>query len=199
MGAGTEDHRSREEKKKRRSGRKKERERNDIEEMRPRRRDVTLQCSGGNRNQQYQAVLRSLSLSLSSTSLPLYITTTTTAITTTTMEKLPSHSSDLPPPSSQPLSRWKVISAALGRILSTVFLCFVGYLCITSFILPASPALFKGFKHSCSGSNTQQKVALEAHVMSKCPDARDCLQQLVLPVMEQTSDLIDFDLSFIAR
>jgi len=35
--------------------------------------------------------------------------------------------------------------------------------------------------------------------MSKCPDARDCLQQLVLPVMEQTSNLIDFDLSFIAR
>ena len=124
------------------------------------------------------------------------------------MEKLPSHASDLPRStvSSQP-SRRGVIRAAFGRILGTVFVCFVGYLCIHSFILPTPedhatfwPAFFKGFKgHACSMSSSQQKVALEAHVMSKCPDARDCLQQLVLPVMEQTSDLIDFDLSFIAR
>ena len=123
------------------------------------------------------------------------------------MDKLPSHASDLPRP--QPVSRRGVITAALGRILGTVFVCFVGYLCIHSFFpIPEDhasfttfwPAFFKNFKgHTCSGSSSQQKVALEAHVMSKCPDARDCLQQLVLPVMEQTSNLIDFDLSFIAR
>lgn len=43
------------------------------------------------------------------------------------------------------------------------------------------------------------KVLLEAHVMSKCPDARDCLQKLVVPAMEQISDKVDFGLAFIAR
>ena len=43
------------------------------------------------------------------------------------------------------------------------------------------------------------KVPLEAHIMSKCPDARDCLQQLVVPTMEQVSDKVDFKLSYIGR
>ena len=41
------------------------------------------------------------------------------------------------------------------------------------------------------------KIALEAHLMSKCPDARACLQQLVVPSMEQISDMVDFRVSFI--
>ncbi|KAK3374373.1 hypothetical protein B0T24DRAFT_529582 [Lasiosphaeria ovina] len=40
-------------------------------------------------------------------------------------------------------------------------------------------------------------VPLEAHIMSKCPDARDCLEQLILPAMEQVADLVNFTLSFI--
>ncbi|KAK5939053.1 hypothetical protein PMZ80_008356 [Knufia obscura] len=44
-----------------------------------------------------------------------------------------------------------------------------------------------------------KKVALEAHIMSKCPDARDCLQQLVVPAMEQVSDKVDFRMSYIGR
>jgi hypothetical protein len=44
-----------------------------------------------------------------------------------------------------------------------------------------------------------EKVALEAHIMSKCPDARDCLQQLVVPTMERVSDKVDFKISFIGR
>lgn len=44
-----------------------------------------------------------------------------------------------------------------------------------------------------------KRVPLEAHIMSKCPDARDCLQQLIVPAMEQVDDLVDFRLSFIAR
>lgn len=43
------------------------------------------------------------------------------------------------------------------------------------------------------------RVPFEAHVMSKCPDARGCLQQLVIPAMEQISDKVDFELSFIAK
>lgn len=45
----------------------------------------------------------------------------------------------------------------------------------------------------------QIKIPLEAHIMSKCPDAKACLQDLVLPAMEQVSDKVDFRLSFIAR
>jgi hypothetical protein len=43
------------------------------------------------------------------------------------------------------------------------------------------------------------KVPLEAHIMSKCPDAKYCLQELVVPTMERVSDKVDFRLSFIGR
>jgi hypothetical protein len=43
------------------------------------------------------------------------------------------------------------------------------------------------------------KVPLEVHIMSKCPDARDCLQKLVLPAMQNVSDKVDFRLSFIGK
>ena len=44
---------------------------------------------------------------------------------------------------------------------------------------------------------TSALVPLEAHVMSKCPDARDCLRDLVVPAMEKAADKVDFRLSFI--
>jgi hypothetical protein len=40
-------------------------------------------------------------------------------------------------------------------------------------------------------------VPLEAHIMSKCPDAKDCLQKLVLPTMADVSDKVNFTLSYI--
>nr|POE72275.1 hypothetical protein CFP56_12151 [Quercus suber] len=43
------------------------------------------------------------------------------------------------------------------------------------------------------------KVALEAHIMSKCPDAKDCLKQMILPAMQNISDKVDFKLSYIGR
>ncbi|KAE8350069.1 hypothetical protein BDV28DRAFT_139837 [Aspergillus coremiiformis] len=45
---------------------------------------------------------------------------------------------------------------------------------------------------------SSRKVPFEAHIMSKCPDAEDCLQQLVIPAMEKISEKVDFELSFIA-
>lgn len=48
-----------------------------------------------------------------------------------------------------------------------------------------------------SKSNRSILVPLEAHIMSKCPDARDCLRDLVVPAMEKISDKVDFRLSFI--
>lgn len=43
-----------------------------------------------------------------------------------------------------------------------------------------------------------ERVPFEAHIMSKCPDARDCIRELVVPTMEKVSDKVDFELSFIA-
>ena len=50
---------------------------------------------------------------------------------------------------------------------------------------------------STGAANVSHQVQLEAHIMSKCPDARDCLRDLVVPAMEKVSALVDFRLSFI--
>ena len=41
------------------------------------------------------------------------------------------------------------------------------------------------------------RVPLEAHIMSKCPDARDCLRDLIIPTMERVGNMVDFRLSYI--
>lgn len=43
----------------------------------------------------------------------------------------------------------------------------------------------------------RRRVPLEAHIMSKCPDAKDCLHDLILPAMQRIESLVDFKLSFI--
>lgn len=57
-------------------------------------------------------------------------------------------------------------------------------------LIPAVPPVFQDF-------NGSALVPLEAHIMSKCPDARDCLHDLIVPAMERISDKVDFRLSFI--
>lgn len=42
-----------------------------------------------------------------------------------------------------------------------------------------------------------KEVPLEAHIMSKCPDARDCLRELILPTMQKVEGKVDFKLSYI--
>jgi len=123
------------------------------------------------------------------------------------MEKLPSHAYDIPTTDtaifSQPPRRHRVI-AGLGRSLATLLLCFCAYVWINE-TFPGSRSENDFLRYSSTGPEPQlklsdnQKVPLEAHVMSKCPDARDCLRQLVVPAMEQVSDMVDFDLNFIAR
>ncbi|CEI40201.1 unnamed protein product [Fusarium venenatum] len=46
---------------------------------------------------------------------------------------------------------------------------------------------------------TDSLVPLEAHIMSKCPDAKDALELLVLPVMQRVHDKVNFTLSYIGR
>ncbi|EEP75516.1 conserved hypothetical protein [Uncinocarpus reesii 1704] len=44
-----------------------------------------------------------------------------------------------------------------------------------------------------------KKVPLEAHIMSKCPDAKYCLLDLLMPAMVKIHDKVDFKLSFIGN
>lgn len=75
---------------------------------------------------------------------------------------------------------------------------------ISSTVHPTSGA---GHLHSLSLLNAQtdsrmnqtELVPLEVHIMSKCPDARDCLRDLIVPTMERVSDKVDLTLSFIGR
>jgi hypothetical protein len=56
--------------------------------------------------------------------------------------------------------------------------------------------------HWCPGKGLREErklVPLEAHIMSKCPDAKDCLEKLVVPAMVNVSDKVDFRLSYIGR
>ncbi|KAL2114773.1 hypothetical protein VUR80DRAFT_83 [Thermomyces stellatus] len=47
-------------------------------------------------------------------------------------------------------------------------------------------------------ANADKKlVPLEAHIMSKCPDAKDCLKEMILPAMQRVHDKVNFTLSFI--
>ncbi|PSK46285.1 hypothetical protein B9Z65_5253 [Elsinoe australis] len=45
----------------------------------------------------------------------------------------------------------------------------------------------------------KRHIPLEAHIMSKCPDARDCLRDLVLPSMQTVGREVDFTLSYIGK
>ncbi|KAF7186179.1 Gamma-interferon-responsive lysosomal thiol protein [Pseudocercospora fuligena] len=46
---------------------------------------------------------------------------------------------------------------------------------------------------------SSSRVPLEAHIMSKCPDAKDCLHDLILPTMQKVGDKVDFRLSYIGN
>lgn len=45
--------------------------------------------------------------------------------------------------------------------------------------------------------DTSALVPFEAHIMSKCPDAKDCLRTMVLPAMQRVYDKVNFTLSYI--
>ncbi|KAF2451440.1 hypothetical protein P171DRAFT_347842 [Karstenula rhodostoma CBS 690.94] len=53
--------------------------------------------------------------------------------------------------------------------------------------------------HNHTHEERASKVPLEIHIMSKCPDARDCIEQLVVPAMSNVSDKVDFKLSYIGK
>lgn len=59
-----------------------------------------------------------------------------------------------------------------------------------------SPLPIKDVVHTAT-AHGPVRVPLEAHIMSKCPDAKDCLKDLVVPAMEKVYAKVDFKLSYI--
>ncbi|KAI6785414.1 uncharacterized protein J7T54_007056 [Emericellopsis cladophorae] len=85
----------------------------------------------------------------------------------------------------------------LARIVAATFLtAFITYYaCFQWFgIIRAAPS-YAGNSETVLGN----KVPLEAHIISKCPDTRDALRELILPVMQRVSDKVDFKISYIGK
>ncbi len=100
---------------------------------------------------------------------------------------------DMPNPR-LPRSR-RVLTVLLALLLPIYILFkFLSFPNSTNFARESSPSTRISLT---SQNNASALVPLEAHVMSKCPDARDCLQDLVVPAMEEIWNKVDFRLSFI--
>lgn len=61
------------------------------------------------------------------------------------------------------------------------------------------PAISLRPMNAVDEEGAKDKVPLEVHVMSKCPDARDCLRELIVPTMVNVSEKVNFTMSFIGR
>ncbi|KAF2459086.1 hypothetical protein BDY21DRAFT_282761 [Lineolata rhizophorae] len=109
-------------------------------------------------------------------------------------EKLPYDDCQRPVGWVQPRQRCARLRRNVLRIVGVVALLW----CLHQLLFP-SPTISCRFPYQEALRGTELKVPLEAHIMSKCPDAKDCLQKLVLPTMANASDKIDFKLSFIGR
>lgn len=87
--------------------------------------------------------------------------------------------------------------SSLGRWHKRIMMVFTAFLLFVTFVIvQAALADDAGIDYGYGGNG---KVPLEAHIMSKCPDARDCLHDLILPAMQQVSDKVDFQLSYIGN
>ncbi len=82
----------------------------------------------------------------------------------------------------------------LFAVLITALHLFV-YLLFTQ-ILDLGPLQVQDVVQT-STAHSPVRVPLEAHIMSKCPDSKDCLEYLVVPAMEKVYDKVDFKLSYI--
>ncbi|KIW63785.1 hypothetical protein PV04_08757 [Phialophora macrospora] len=70
---------------------------------------------------------------------------------------------------------------AVFYLYRTTFVCYHHY----------EPAL------SFGPAEAEEKVPVEIHIMSKCPDARDCLRELIVPTMVEVSEKVNLTMSFI--
>ncbi|KAI0523861.1 hypothetical protein F5B22DRAFT_592316 [Xylaria bambusicola] len=63
--------------------------------------------------------------------------------------------------------------------------------------VPASDPLAGNTAQHAEPAATRALVPLEAHIISKCPDTRDCLKELLLPAMIQVYQKVNFTLTYI--
>ena len=97
--------------------------------------------------------------------------------------------------------RRRVVRTYLLVMLMVIFLNLIIFPRARDFLLPSrgpqSPYHQEPSPSSPLKKTNKTLIPLEAHIMSKCPDAKDCLIDLVVPAMEKINDLVDFRLSFI--
>ncbi|KAI8946069.1 hypothetical protein F4801DRAFT_583769 [Xylaria longipes] len=59
------------------------------------------------------------------------------------------------------------------------------------------PAEHDDAKNAVPAVSARELVPLEAHIISKCPDTRDCLKELLLPAMIRAHEKVNFTLTYI--
>ncbi|KAI1121913.1 hypothetical protein F5Y10DRAFT_271638 [Nemania abortiva] len=59
------------------------------------------------------------------------------------------------------------------------------------------PVASDAAKHDVPAVAGRELVPLEAHIISKCPDTRDCLRELLLPAMIRVHEKVNFTLTYI--
>jgi hypothetical protein len=101
----------------------------------------------------------------------------------------------MPPPIRRGLSPLRVVFAT-GYLALAAFLYFK----FAPLVTVSQPSiLIPEHDPATQSSVAHELVPLEAHIMSKCPDAKDCLRELVLPTMQKVYDKVNFTLSFIGK
>lgn len=90
----------------------------------------------------------------------------------------------------------------LSKLVLAGFITLAALMWLRTYTGPAALLPYRGYKvteNSGRLSSSKRRVPLEAHIMSKCPDSRDCLHDLVLPAMQRIHDKVNFTLSYIGR
>ncbi|KIW97835.1 uncharacterized protein Z519_01419 [Cladophialophora bantiana CBS 173.52] len=112
-------------------------------------------------------------------------------------EKLPAYESAarVVPKQHDPRQRY-LVRRLIPAILTILVICS---LFRTAFVCHHHyhPHLWRTPTPTVEDEAAESKVPLEIHVMSKCPDARDCLRELIVPTMIQANEKVDFTMSFI--
>ncbi|KAI3329799.1 hypothetical protein F4824DRAFT_372422 [Ustulina deusta] len=100
----------------------------------------------------------------------------------------------------RPLLLLSLVAAAIyGLYTFGFFTSFTGTLPSSRLEpVPASDPLVVGNTAQHAGPTTAgELVPLEAHIISKCPDTRDCLKELLLPAMIRVHEKVNFTLTYI--
>ncbi|KAM0563568.1 hypothetical protein ACHAPJ_001292 [Fusarium lateritium] len=102
----------------------------------------------------------------------------------------------------RPSQRTMSPTRSLRRSRPTITIAFVIAVVYTFWLWqPFSPMMVEPMVDITNNEveTTDRLVPLEAHIMSKCPDAKEGLELLVLPVMQRVHDKVNFTLSYIGR